>query len=434
MRSVVPSDLPAFLRPAGEVAIKELCASLESTQGLLAERADQAQLEATGLGSLPQDRRSLAFVQAVFKHNFSPSNIEAATTALKDFQFEVESCQQETELAFQQVWRVYDIVKSRTPQRRSSVSTISSISTQIPETSTGLQTTTNFRREIIDWLKTQDVASKTSSGIPNFATQTWSGARAGTRATEHTSAPRNQLTLVFGDQGLSRSRIRNFFGLSGAKQEYKKTEPEAIQDFIIIEPFQPLSPPPSPRATEQPSQRSSQMTYPGTVRGEDWMGIDDFSSHVENGAVSASQSQVLLPIPEIQTPLTPFLQPGAAYGVRSLGDHTFKQGLADTQPPSQLLPNRLLPAILTETSGLSMGGIARLPRTYGHIRDNSVQYGNGRSGVERRDNGGDGSIHSQEKGKVWARGIFGSSKEKENEKEALKELSRIIGGCGSARC
>jgi len=80
-----------------------------------------------------------------------------------------------------------------------------------------------------------------------------------------------------------------------------------------------------------------------------------------------------------------------------------------------------------------MGGIARLPRTYGYISDSSVKYENDRSGVENHENGGDGSIHSQEKGKVCAGGVFGSSKEREHKKEALKELSRIIGGCGSAR-
>jgi hypothetical protein len=204
------SDLPAPLRSEGEIAIKELCESLEATRGLLAERAGQAQLETTGLELLPQDRRSLAFVQAVFKHNFSPSNIEDAILALKDFQFEVESCQQTTELAFQQVWRVYDIVKSRTLQRRSSVSTVSTISTLIPESSTEPQATSSFRTEVIDWLKRQDVASMSNSGTPNAATQIGRGARPSTSA-EDTPTPENQPTPISPIQELSRNRIRNFF-------------------------------------------------------------------------------------------------------------------------------------------------------------------------------------------------------------------------------
>ena len=196
-----PSDFPAFLRPEGEVAVKELCESLESTRGLLAEWAGQAQCETTALEPLPQDRRSLAFVQAVFKHNFSPSNIEDAVIALKDFQFEVESCQQTTELAFQQVWRVYEIVKSQTLQRRSSFSTISSISTQISDSSTRPQATTGFRRETIDWLKGLVASSKTNSETPNLATQTEREARAGTAAEGNTSAPsppatKPQLTIT----------------------------------------------------------------------------------------------------------------------------------------------------------------------------------------------------------------------------------------------
>src|SRR5258706_474253 len=242
-----PSNFPAFLRPRGEVAVKELFQTLESTRSLIAERSGQAQLEITGLEPLPQDRRSLAFVQAVFKHNFSPSNIEDAIIALKDFQFEVESCQQTTELAFQQVWRVYDIVKSRTLQRRSSVSTISSISTQIPESSTSPQATTSFRKEIIDWLKRQDIASKSNFETPHLV-ETGGGARAGTSAEESTlaPAPESPPTPISRDQDLSRNRILNFFGLSRARQD------EADENHKRIEPF-PWTPPPlpSPQATER---------------------------------------------------------------------------------------------------------------------------------------------------------------------------------------
>ena len=71
-----PSDLPAFLRPECELAIKALYESLESTRGLLAERMGQGQLEATELDPLPQDRISLVFVQAVFKRASSPASIE----------------------------------------------------------------------------------------------------------------------------------------------------------------------------------------------------------------------------------------------------------------------------------------------------------------------------------------------------------------------
>lgn len=74
-----------------------------------------------------------------------------------------------------------------------------------------------------------------------------------------------------------------------------------------------------------------------------------------------------------------------------------------------------------------MNGVALPPRVNGHASGNSLQYVNGRSGTDSHDNGGEGSIHSEEI-KPW-RGIFGSSKEREREKEAQKELTRMIGGC-----
>ena len=221
MREMVPepSNCLNFLRPEGKTAFKELCESLESTRRLLAERAGQTQLE-----PLPQDRRSMAFVLAVLKHGFSPSNIKDAITAHKDFQFEVESCQQTTELAFQQVWRAYEIINSRTLQRRSSVSssTISRFSTMIPDWSTGPQVITSFRKEVFEWLKGQDMASKSNSGARNAATQTGERAQPSTSAEVSTSAPMS-MTL---DQEMPRTaRYRNIFGFTRAKQDSKKIEP-----------------------------------------------------------------------------------------------------------------------------------------------------------------------------------------------------------------
>ena len=241
-----PSNCPKFLRPEGEAAVRELCESLESTRRLLAERAGQTQLETTGLEPLPQDRRSLAFVQAVLKHNFSPSNIEDAITALKDFQFEVESCQQTTELAFQQVWRVYEIINSRTLQRRSSVSssTISTISTMIPDWSTGPQVITSFRKEVVEWLKGQDVASKSNSGARNATTQTGDIAQPSTSAEAYTSTAVSRAMSMALDREIprtARDRIRNIFGLTRAKQDSKKIEPFRGETTTMS--FSPYIPP-----------------------------------------------------------------------------------------------------------------------------------------------------------------------------------------------
>jgi hypothetical protein len=76
----------------------------------------------------------------------------------------------------------------------------------IPESSTGPQATTSLRKEITDWLKRQDFASKPDSGTPNAAAQTEMGARASSSAEENVSTPARQ----------ERGWIRNFLGLSGA--------------------------------------------------------------------------------------------------------------------------------------------------------------------------------------------------------------------------
>ena len=211
MQSAVPkpSDPPSFLRPEGEVAIKELCESLESTRSLLDERMGQGELEYTEFDSLPQERRSLAFVQAVFKHTFSPSDIGDAIAALKDFQFGVESCQQTTDIASRQFWRLYDIVKNRTLQRRASMIFTSST---IPESSTRLKATTSFRKEILNSIKVHGVASKAQTGR---------GARAGTSAEENTSTPKDQPIAISSNQRLSKKRTRGFWGLSKHRQTTK---------------------------------------------------------------------------------------------------------------------------------------------------------------------------------------------------------------------
>ena len=226
------SNFSAFLRSEGEGAVRELCGSLESTRRLLAERAGQAEFETTGLEPLPQDRMSLAFVQAVLKHNLSPSNIQDAILALKDFQFEVESCQQTTELAFQQVWRVYEILRSRTLQIRSSISTISTISSILPESSTGPQVTTSFRKEVVDWLMGQDVAVRSTSGARNATAKTEEKAQPSTSAEENTSTSMSQHMSASLDQEMPRTakdRIRNIFGLSTARKAYKKIKPFRVE-------------------------------------------------------------------------------------------------------------------------------------------------------------------------------------------------------------
>jgi len=69
-----------------------------------------------------------------------------------------------------------------------------------------------------------------------------------------------------------------------------------------------------------------------------------------------------------------------------------------------------------------VNGIAPPLRANGNGYVDNVRRPNGRSGAEGHENGGEGSI--QEKAWSWARGFL-----QEREKEAQKELTRVISGC-----
>ena len=419
-----PSNFPACLRAEGEDAVKELCESLESTRGLLAERVGQAQLETTRLVPLPQDRRSLEFVRAVFKHNFSRSNIKDAIIALKDFQFEVESCQQTIELAFQQVWRVYDIVKSRTRQSRSSASTISSISTQIPESSTSPQATTSFRREIIDWLEGQDIASKSNLETPYFAAQT---GRAGTSAEKNTFALESQPTPISRDQDLSSNQIRNFFDLSIARPDYRETGlAEAGQGRWTPQPHlieQPVYNNHDVVSHQQPRINTTPYGYPfqftadepRILSGRNTQRITPITptdynrenSYVCGGKdkVSASYFQAPPPRPENQ-----HVDEQPVYRNRDIVSQ--EQPLTNTTMDYHGLP-------------FTADFLNPTPLTYDQSPGTGIQYGNGLPGVERYSNDGDGLFHIDKRWRI----LESPMKELYPERKTTEELVRQIGGC-----
>jgi len=161
------------------------------------------------------------------------------------------------------------------------------------------------------------------------------------------------------------------------------------------------------------------------------------SARLETPPMSALPSQAPQSVPESRMPSAPSLPPGAAqpatYGAPPLGSHSNPQSPAGTQSPSQLWSTKPSPAVLSrkpppQTRTMNGGVVPPPPRANGHASGNSAQYPNGRPGAESHDNGGEGSIHSEEKVKGRTRGFFGNSKEREREKEAQKELTRMIGG------
>ena len=89
--------------------------------------------------ALPINRKSLAFIQAVFKHSLSPPTINDAISAVEELQYEVTRYREEAESAFRHLWCFYDIQSRKFPGRGSvesfasvsSIRTLASITTRI---------------------------------------------------------------------------------------------------------------------------------------------------------------------------------------------------------------------------------------------------------------------------------------------------------------
>jgi hypothetical protein len=80
--------------------------------------------------ALPDNRKSLASIQAIFKHNFSPSTINDAIVVVEELQFEVTRHREGGDIAFQHLWYLYDLQGNRTLQGHASVESLASISTR----------------------------------------------------------------------------------------------------------------------------------------------------------------------------------------------------------------------------------------------------------------------------------------------------------------
>ena len=111
------------------IAIQQLTAVLQTTREFIGQcfiNEEAAPIDSHN--ALPNNRKSLAFIQAVFKHNLSPSTINDAIYDIEDLQFEVKSHRKGAESAFQHLWWLYCIHNSHMPSRRDSVESLASIS------------------------------------------------------------------------------------------------------------------------------------------------------------------------------------------------------------------------------------------------------------------------------------------------------------------
>ncbi len=114
------------------IALQQLTKALETTQECIEQwvnNEDSAPI--VPHNALPSNRKSLAFIQAVFKHNFSPSAIDDAIEAVEELQFEVTKYREETESAFQHLWYLYNVQSFRNLQGHASVESLASVSTRV---------------------------------------------------------------------------------------------------------------------------------------------------------------------------------------------------------------------------------------------------------------------------------------------------------------
>ena len=117
--------------PECVIALQQLTRALETTQECIDKWFNsEDSVPIVHHNALPSNRKSIAFIQAVFKHNFSPSAIDDAIEAVEDLQFEVTKYREEAESAFQHLWYLYDVQRFRTIQGHESVDTLASVATR----------------------------------------------------------------------------------------------------------------------------------------------------------------------------------------------------------------------------------------------------------------------------------------------------------------
>ena len=111
------------------VALQELTKVLQTTREFIGQcftNEEAAPIDSHN--ALPNNRKSLAFIQAVFKHNLSPSTINDAIDDVEDLQYEVTRHREQAESAFRHLWRFYCIQNFHMPSWRDSVESLASVS------------------------------------------------------------------------------------------------------------------------------------------------------------------------------------------------------------------------------------------------------------------------------------------------------------------
>jgi hypothetical protein len=127
----------------GDAAIAELCTALDETFVALEGLTDQTKAKEFKLYSLalPNDARSLAFVQAILRDNFAPSPTTDLLKCLRDMRSEIQKCLRKLDTAFQHVWNLYNAITNGLTRVATKGSVLST------------STTLTARIKLVSWLK-----------------------------------------------------------------------------------------------------------------------------------------------------------------------------------------------------------------------------------------------------------------------------------------
>ena len=111
------------------IALQQLTTVLQTTRDFIGQWfTNQETAPIDPHNALPNNRKSLAFIQAVFKHNLTPSTINDAIDAVEELQYEVTKYREEAENAFRHLWYLYGIQSFRRLPGHDSVESLGSVS------------------------------------------------------------------------------------------------------------------------------------------------------------------------------------------------------------------------------------------------------------------------------------------------------------------
>ena len=130
--TLTPDELISVTSTECIIALQELTKALETTQDCIEQWVNnENSAPIVPHNALPSKRKSLEFIQAVFKHNVSPAAIDDAIEAVEELQFEVTKYREKAEIAFQHLWHLYSVQNFRALQGHASVESFASVSTRV---------------------------------------------------------------------------------------------------------------------------------------------------------------------------------------------------------------------------------------------------------------------------------------------------------------